>query len=350
MTPLERVTTVINGGVPDKVPVALHNFLLASRMAGIPMSQAFRDGNLLAEAQLVAWRRFKHDMLMVENGTTAMAQAMGCEVAYADDHPPYVTKPVVQNWSDIDKLTIPDPEKTFPLKCLLDATKILKKEIGGGAFVQARSDQAPLALASALRGYQQFFMDLADEENYVNIRRLADICRQATERFSLALQNAGADGTCIGELGPATISPRLYHLLAMPDVRKYFGVMRNARFPSALHQCGDTLSVIDDMVGSRAHILELDPVTDMAKAKAAARGKVAILGMVDPANVMHRGTPALVEQKCKQAIEVVGIGGGFLLGPGCALSEETPLENVDAMMAASDKYGVYHPDGSLKRP
>ena len=156
MNSSERVVAVIRGELPDKVPIALHNFLLAAKMARIPMSQAFQDGALLAETQLVAWRTFQHDMLMVENGTTAMAQAMGCEVAYSDHHPPYVIAPVIRNWSDIDKLTIPDPATTFPLNCLVKATRILKAEIGGRAFVQTRSDQLPLALASALADISSF--------------------------------------------------------------------------------------------------------------------------------------------------------------------------------------------------
>ena len=348
MNSLERVFTVVHGGIPDKVPVALHNFLLAAKMAEIPMSRAFQDGKLLAEAQLFAWRRFKHDMVMMENGTIAMAQAMGCEVAYSDDHPPYVVQPVIRNWSDIDKLRIPDPTQDFPLTCLLEAARVLSDEIGKEVFLQLRSDQAPLALASALRGYQQFFMDLADEANHVHIRRLTAMCRQATQRLSLALKDAGAHGTCIGELGPATISPRLYRALALPDLKEYFRVMRDAKFISALHQCGNTLSVIDDMVNVGAHILELDPITDMAKAKSAAKGKVAILGMIDSAGVLHRGSPELVEEKCRQAISIVGVGGGFMLGPGCALSEATPLENIDALMAARDKYGVYGPNGVLQ--
>jgi uroporphyrinogen decarboxylase len=348
MRSLERVAAVLDGKLPDKVPVGLHNFLLAAKMAKMPMSRAFQDGNLLAEAQLIAWRRFKHDVLMVENGTTAMAQAMGCEVAYSDDHPPYVIQPVIRDWSDIDKLEIPDPAKVFPLTCLLEAARILKKEIGSEVFLQMRSDQAPWALASALRGYEQFFMDLADEANHVHLRRLAAICRQATQRLSLAFQDTGAHGTCIGEFGPATISPRLYRSLALPDLIEYFRVMRGTKFSSALHQCGNTLAVIEDMVNVGANVLELDPITDMAKAKAAARGKAVILGMVDPSAVLHRGSPELVEEKSREAISIVGAGGGFILGPGCALSEDTPLENIDALMAARDQYGVYGPNGELK--
>ena len=72
-------------------------------------------------------------------------------------------------------------------------------------------------------------MDLADERNYVHIRRLTAICRQATQRLSLALKDAGAHGTCVGEFGPATISPKLYRSLALPNLKEYFRVTRARR-------------------------------------------------------------------------------------------------------------------------
>jgi uroporphyrinogen decarboxylase len=277
-----------------------------------------------------------------------MAQAMGCEVVYADGHPPYVVTPVIRSWSDVDKLRIPDPTRDFPLTCLVEATRVLSAEIGNEVFLQSRSDQAPLTLASALRGYQQFFIDLADEENFVHIHRLTDICRQASERLSLALQDAGAHGTCIGETGPATISPRLYRLLVLSNLKKYCKTMRDAGFIAAVHQCGDSLTVINEMVNSGAHVLELDPSTDMAAAKSAAKGKTTILGMIDPV-VLYRGSPELVAEKCRQAVSIVGTGGGFILGPGCALSENTLPENIDALMAARDQFGVYAPNGDLPR-
>jgi len=348
MTSLERVFAVIEGRIPDKVPVALHNFLFAARLAGIPMSQAFQNGELLAETQLAAWRRLRHDMVMLENGTGAMAQAMGCKVVYADDHPPYVVEPVIRGWDDIDKLTIPDPTKTFPLTCLLEATRILRAEIGNEVFLQSRSDQAPLALASALRGYEQFFMDLADPEHYPYLNKLTAICRQAIERLSLALKEVGAHGTCIGEFGSATISPGRFRSLAVPRLQEYFQTMRKHRFVSTLHQCGNALTVLDDIVDIGADILELDPLTDMAAAKRAACGKIAISGMIDPSGVLRHGNPQLVDERCKEAIAIVGAGGGFMLGAGCALSQDTPLENLDALMAARDRYGKYSADGSWK--
>ena len=44
MTSLERVAAVLDGRVPDRVPVGLHNFLMAGRAIGADLAAVLRDG------------------------------------------------------------------------------------------------------------------------------------------------------------------------------------------------------------------------------------------------------------------------------------------------------------------
>ena len=347
MSSLERTMAVISGGIPDRVPTDLHNFLMAARSAGIPLRECLRKGELMAESHLAAWRRFRHDMVLVENGTAAMAEAMGCEVLYSDAVAPRVVGPVVRELRDAGKLRVPDPERDHPLCEVLKAVRILRKEIGGDVFIMGRADQAPLALAAAVRGYEALLLDLADPEDPAALVRLLDVCLEATTRYALALQRAGAHGTSLGELGSDIISPAMSPRLVLPRLKKFYGAMRAAGFPASLHQCGNTAAVLPDMVSSGAEILELDPKTSFGAAKAATRGKAAVLGMLDPAAVHHRGTPALVEEKSRAAIDALAPGGGFILGPGCALVPETPEENVAALIECAARHGRYARDGAL---
>jgi uroporphyrinogen decarboxylase len=344
---LERTMTVISGGIPDQVPVELHNFLMAARMAGIPLSKCLQDGKLMAESHLVAWRYFQHDMLLIENGTTAMAQAFGCGVTCKDEVAPRVIDPVLKDLRDVDRLRIPDPEKDFPLTQVLEAVRILRRELGDRAFVMGRADQAPMALAAAIRGHEQFLIDLGECEKPAAIERLLDVCVEATTRYALALQRAGAHGTSVGEFGSDVISPAMYRWYALPRLKRFFAAMRLAGFPASVHQCGNTVAVLPDMVASGASILELDTHTDLQSAKDATRGRSCVLGMVDPANVLHRGTPDLVEARSRHALEVLAPGGGFIIGPGCALMPETPEANVTALMDTARRFGRYGPGGTL---
>jgi uroporphyrinogen-III decarboxylase len=128
---------------------------------------------------------------------------------------------------------------------------------------------------------------------------------------------------------------------------RFFQAAGSKEFKVAVHQCGNTVAVLKDMAGSGADFLELDAVTDMKQAKEATRGKTAVLGMVDPANVMHLGSRELVREKTRLAIQIMGPGGGFIVGPGCAIAPETPAENVAAMVDCALAHGHYRSDGSV---
>jgi uroporphyrinogen decarboxylase len=95
------------------------------------------------------------------------------------------------------------------------------------------------------------------------------------------------------------------------------------------------------MVDTGAAVLELDYKVDLAKVKEATRGKATILGPIDPSGVMALGTPELVDEKCREAIELLGADGGLILGPGCALPPTTPPENLHTMIEAARRYGQY---------
>ncbi len=345
MNSRERVFEVLAGRIPDRVPMALHNYVHAIRISAFPLSECLQKGELLAESQLRAWKEFGQDVIQVENGTTAMAQAMGCEVEYSDHMAPRVVGPVIKTRADAGLIRIPDPNRDQPLAALVEAVRILRKEVGDSAFIVGRADQAPLAQAAAIRGYEQFFMDLYDDPMLAG--QLADMCLEATTRLALALKAAGADSTCIGEFGSDTISPSIYRDLALPRLKKFFGTMRKNGFPAHLHQCGNTKAVLRYMSESGATVLELDTHTDIHSVRELAGGEVTIHGMVDPANVITRGTPLLVQEKSLEALRILGPGGRFLIGPGCALSPETPVENVHALLETVKHWGTYRQDGAL---
>ena len=125
MNSIERVGAVIELREPDRVPVDLHDFQVAARTSGLPMSEVFRDGALLAEAMLAAWREFGHDMILLENGTACSAEACGTEVHYRDDTAPVVARPLLESLSEVADLEVPDPYATFPMSEILKATRIL---------------------------------------------------------------------------------------------------------------------------------------------------------------------------------------------------------------------------------
>lgn len=345
MNSIERTLAAIAFDKPDRLPVDLHNFQPAAAAMGVPLQEVFRNGELLAESQIKAWQAFGHDVIILESGTSSSAEACGVEVIYRDDAAPVATQPVLQSLDDVDRLELLDPWTTFPWSEILKATQIVAREIGNRAFIVGRGDQGPFSLALMLRGYENFMLDIALNEQPQQIHKLLDYCRETATRFAMAQLEAGAHATSIGESpsGPDVLSPRHYRQWAFPYQKQMIDAFTAHDKFIAHHICGNVIPIIDDFVATGAPITEIDHKTDLGKARAAAWSKSALLGPIDT-NLMAFGTPGDVDAACREAIETMRADAayhtGFILGPGCALPPETPDDNIHALVAAAATYGA----------
>jgi MtaA/CmuA family methyltransferase len=186
----------------------------------------------------------------------------------------------------------------------------------------------------------EFLLDLAMGEELEKAHQLLEFCLKVCERYALAQMEQGAHATSIGDSpsGPDMISPQYYREFAYPYVEKLAKKLKQKDIILAYHICGDATPIIDDMVKTGASIIEIDQKSDQMTVKEATKGKATLLGPVDPSEVMANGTPELVTEKCQEALENLSPGGGFILGPGCALPPTTPDDNIDAMIAAAKKF------------
>jgi MtaA/CmuA family methyltransferase len=229
----------------------------------------------------------------------------------------------------------------------LEAVRILRQELGDQVYIMGRCDQAPASLAGALRGYEQFIVDMAHNEQPELIHQVLGYSARVQTRYMLAMKEAGAHGTAMGEMGVDIIGPHLHRDFAHPYDRQVVGAVAADDFPVALHICGNATLILPEMLATGAQILELDYKTDKVKAKHMLRGKAAFLGPVNP-ELIWAGTPAEVEAAAREAIDVLAPGGGLILGPGCALGHTTPLDNIHALIETAWKHGVYNEDGTLR--
>ena len=160
LTSRERVARVLAGELPDRVPVLMQNFQNTAYLAGMTLHEFCRSGARMAEAQLAAWERFGYDVIDLENGTAALAEACGCEVEYPEHEPPRVVRPVLRSLDEVGRLRPVDPARDGMLPELLDATRRVQAGLAGRACVKGEADQGPFDLAALLLGPEPFLMAL----------------------------------------------------------------------------------------------------------------------------------------------------------------------------------------------
>ena len=218
MTSVERCRTVLAGGVPDRVPVCLLDFMPAAAQAGLSLRESCTDGRAMAEAHIAAWERYGHDMIDLENGVAALASAVGCGVGFeTESSPPWVVAPALERIEDVDQLRPIDPSRDGMLPELLTATRLISEALGDRVFLLAEADQAPFSLATQIVGVEALLMALTDPDREGLVRRLLDYATQQVIRYARALIEAGAHMTGMGDsiAGPDVCSPALYRQLRL---------------------------------------------------------------------------------------------------------------------------------------
>jgi uroporphyrinogen decarboxylase len=309
----------------------------------LPPERLYRDGELLGEAQVAAWKRFGHDMVIVENGTAALAEACGCQVSYLPGSAPVIEKPILKSLSEIASLRKPDPWNSPLCKATLEATRLVLNRIGGEAFVMGRADQGPLSLACMIAGPEMLMTEMAAGESDEKIFELLEYTSDCFILYARIFKELGCPGTSAGEAegSPDVISPAMYRKYCLPYARKIVRALQDDNFFLSYHICGNTTKIMDQMTQTGAKILEFDYKCDKATAKRATAGTTTLLGPIDPSGILHQGSVEDVEKACREAIGVLAPGGGYILGPGCALPGTTPASNIDKLVECAKVYGKY---------
>jgi MtaA/CmuA family methyltransferase len=324
--------------------VGLLNFMPAAAEAGMSLREYCTDGRAMAEAHIAAWERYRHDMVDLENGVAALASAVGCEVGFESDmSPPWVRRPALERLEDVDLLRPIDPTSDGLLPEMLLATRIISERLGDRVFLLAEADQGPFSLASQIVGPEAWFMALMDPERESLVRRVLEYATEQVITYGRALVAAGAHMTGIGDsiAGPDVCAPATYRRFAWPAEREVVARLAAAGAMVGLHICGDATAIIDDMVATGSQLLAVDFKADQAVVKAAAQGRTALIGTVDPSGVLALGTREDVEKAATADLEVLAPGGGFILAPGCALPFGTPSANIETLVACARADGRY---------
>src|SRR5574337_306324 len=122
MNSLQRVQAVLAGQIPDRVPVCLHNFMMAAREAGVPMQKYRVDPDATAQVHLQALEKYGHDCLLIDTDTTMLAEAMGAKSECAPDEPGRIVAPAIRSLAEVDHLQVINPKTDGRIPAIIEAT------------------------------------------------------------------------------------------------------------------------------------------------------------------------------------------------------------------------------------
>ncbi|HCY85705.1 MAG TPA: uroporphyrinogen decarboxylase, partial [Desulfobacteraceae bacterium] len=222
MTPIERMTMVMTGGIPDRVPIMGNLLEQGADALGIPIKTYYTKGEYVAEGQLKLREKYGYDNLSGFFYAGQEAQMLGCRhIIFSEQGPPNVGHLIIKDHTDIEALIVPEDVAEHPcFRELATCIRILKQEAAGKVPVGS-SVISSFSLPAILMGIDRW-MDLmlnGPEKLRDNLLRK---CSDFTIRLALALKAAGVDGVSYSNpVGSADfLTLKQFRKLCLPWVKR----------------------------------------------------------------------------------------------------------------------------------
>ena len=338
MTSLQRVLTTLGHQEPDRVPMFLLLTMHGAKELGMSIEEYFSRAENVAKGQLLLREKYRNDCIYSFFYAPIEVEAWGGEVIYFNDGPPNSGEPFIKDFSDINSMQVPVPQETPCLKKVLDATRMIKEQIGDDAPIIGVV-MSPFSLPVMQMGFSKYIELMYEEPE------LFEKLMQINEEFCVAWANAqleaGATAICYFDpISSSTVTTPERYLETGFKVAKR--TIARIKGPTATHMAsGRALPIAADIAQTGTAVLGCSVLEDLAELKEVCRGKISLLGNLNAIEMRH-WTPEVAEQKVKEAIRKAGPGGGYILGENHGeIPWQVPDKVLLAISEAVHKWGVY---------
>ncbi len=210
----------------------------------------------------------------------------------------------------------------------------------------------PFERAYAMQGMETFLLNMARDADFARalMERIADHCKQLMGRF---LDELGDNvdiikiGDDLGTQKSLMISPKMYREILKPihaDFISFIKARTNAKI--LFHSDGDVASLIEDFIEIGIDILNpiqtsAGSMSDLSSIKKRFGNNIVFCGGIDSHRILPFGSVEDVRQEVKRVIQILGPGGGCMIGAVHTVMDDVPAENVLAMVDAVEEFGQY---------
>ncbi|MCZ7665461.1 MAG: hypothetical protein M5U22_22165 [Thermoleophilia bacterium] len=340
LTARQRVARLFSGERPDRAAVLPQIGDHAGWVDGLTMDVIYHDPGAIARAHAKAYRDYQYDIAAIQvEPSWPVAEACGCTVTYPPDKCPWITDPVIKGPEDVRGVAVPDFEAHPATRTILEATRLLKTEIGQEAMV-AGYMTGPLTFALQLMPYNDFIVSVRKGPAFAEavVRKATNVARG----FAEALRDAGADLLVVCEhdlqmFAPATM--RRFSLPYLPEITSVFA--RNV-----LHTCGKVEAHLIETADELCAVPNLQFVNFSNEVSISRMAEIfgdgmGLCGNIDHIHLLPSATPDEVRAACRAAVSDGLQASAFMLAPGCEITIDTPPENVRAFVESATLYGGY---------
>ena len=337
MTGRELVIRTLRHEKLERAPWVPFAGIHAGKLKGYDAREVLSDVDKLVDSLLEVNRVYRPDGQPVVFDLQLEAEALGCELLWADKAPPSVSSHPLAHTRDIPT-RIPGPGEAR-LGMVIEAMHRMKKAVGKETALYGLV-AGPFTLASHLRG-TEIFMDMILDPPYVHaLFKYAFEVEKAVAGYYI---DAGMDVIAAVDPMVSQISPEHFNEFLAKPYADFFSFLRARGVLSSLFVCGNAFNNIEPMCLTGPDCISVDENIHLAEAKRITdRHNVCLGGNIQLTVVMLFGSQMDNMKAVVDIIDSCG-GGNLVVSPGCDMPYDIPIENViAATQAARETSQVRH--------
>lgn len=330
----EILIDVLNHKKTDKVPWVPFSGVHSGKLVGYNAREVLTDVDKLFEALMEVNKIYKPHGQPVTFDLQLEAEALGCELVWADYAPPSVKTHILSEEATIPSEDLIPDENSGRIPMVLEATRRLSKAVGHDTLIYGVIC-GPFTLAAHLRG-NDLFMDMYDDDEYV--QNLMAFCGRVAEKMSTMFIEAGADVIAVTDPLVSQISSDHFEEFVSETYKKLFKVIKAEEAYSSFFVCGDATRNVEVMCQTEPDSISVDENINLVEAKKITdKYNIAIGGNIPLTTIMLHGNQLDNMKFVMDLLNSMDNKENFILAPGCDMPYDTPIENtIGATMAITE--------------
>ena len=333
------IDAALTGEIPERVPVAVVSSAWVFSTYDMDLASTYENADEMTKAWKAFDREFGADAVVPSLSSTVIPSYFGTTWKYPKGGFPMLMEPAVKDSSELDSVTWDDITEDPSVRAATKHAGQLVDLFGDERCVWFMTT-GPLSNAARIVETQFLMESLIEDPDFVR-----DLFRLSMESFKAVTEPVLDLGVDVMDFSsspgsPDLISPRMYGDFFWKFDRELVKWIHSKGVKAIFHICGDTMRIIEPMKDTGADGLSVDSTLDLASARKAI-DRTALVGNLDPANVLMNGTPSTVREESLKAMKTGGPDGAFILAPGCDVPPTCPRDNILAMIEAAKQDGLY---------
>jgi uroporphyrinogen decarboxylase len=348
-TPRQLVTDAMYGRKTDRIPcMPFVDNSFAAAIAGMPVSQCFIDPVSHAESLVKTLKRFPGldgvsinlclaDEIIVErkteNNSHIIKTTGGITWMIPEDDIGSVQSCEITSFDD-PRLKTDDPLKAGTIETL----KAIPEEICKKYMIIC-GVTGPFSQVGFLMGLDHLMLATIDDPK--GLHKALETRLQFAFDWIDEMAEFDPPAMWIGEgmASSSLISPKTYQEFVLPYEKAVAERMRKVGVPSVLHICGKTTPILDHIPKTTTDCFEIDWQVDMVEAQKRTGDNVCLKGNINTSTLVS-AQPEEIYAITTKLIDDAGKDGNLIISSGCAMGRDTPPQNVEAVIQATNDYGA----------